>query len=280
MSASFELTDDLNIYAAYGRGFKSGGFDMRGDAVATPSTQNGYQPETVDSYEAGLKGSALDGRLRLATALFYSDYQGQQITTQQVNPAGTSVVSFIDNVGSSTIWGWEFEGQARLTDRFTATLALGYVNAEFDEYLAFIPNPAAPPTFIQADVSDSRQFQNTPEWTGNFGLAYDQPLGEHGDLRIQGSVSFRSDTTMFETSFADVDQPAYELYDLSAVYSSPDARWKVGLHGRNLTDERYRTGAYTFAFVPASPSTIIFGDSVIGFYGPPRTVSLTLDYSF
>jgi iron complex outermembrane receptor protein len=278
LSVSFELAPEMNLYAAYGRGFKSGGFDMRGDATATPSTQDGYDPEIVDSYELGFKGVAFDRRLRVSTALFYTDYQGQQITTQQVNPAGTGVVSFVDNVGASTIWGWEFEGQARITDRLTANLALGYVHAEFDEFLAYVPNPAPPPVFIQADVSDQRQFQNTPEWTGNFSLAYDQPLGDVGSLKILGSVSFRSDTSMFEVPFPEIDQPAYELYDLSAVFTSANDRWRVGLHGRNLTDERYRTGGYNFAFT--SPATLIFGDSVIGFYGPPRTVTVTVDYRF
>jgi iron complex outermembrane recepter protein len=280
VSATYKLTPDVNIYAAYGRGFKSGGFDMRGDATATPATQQGYDPETVDSYEAGMKGSLLDRRLRFTTALFYTKYKGQQITTQQVNPAGTGVVSFIDNVGSSTIWGWEFEGQAKLTERVTANLALGYVKPEFDEFLAYVANPAAPPAFIQTDVSGSRQFQNTPDWTGNVSLAYEHPFEGYGKVRVLGSMSFRSDSSMFETPFPEVDQKAYELYDLSVVYTSSDEHWRVGLHGRNLTDERYRTGAYTFAYVPAAPGTIIYGDSVIGFYGPPRTYSVSVDYRF
>lgn len=280
VSATFELTSDVNIYATYGRGFKSGGFDMRGDATATPATRDGFDPEIVDSYETGLKGALFDRRARFSTAVFYTEYEGQQITTQQVNPAGTGVVSFVDNVGSSTVWGFEFEGQAFLTERLTASLALGYVNAEFNEFLAYVPNAAPPPAFVLTDVSDARQFQNTPSWTGNFSLQYDHPLGPLGSLQVLGSMSFRSDTSMFETPFADVDQPAYELYDLNIVWTAANERWRVGLHGRNLTDERYRTGAYTFAFDPAAPSTLVFGDSVIGFYGPPRTVSLTVGYRF
>jgi len=280
LSASYELTSDMNLYAAYSRGFKSGGFDMRGDAAATPSTVNGYDPETVDSYEIGLRGSLFDRRLWISTAVFYAAYEGQQITTQRVNAVGTSVVSFVENVGSSTISGWEFEGRLRMTDRLNASLALGYVNAEFNEFLAFVPNPAAPPAFIQVDVADQRQFQNTPEWTVNFTLTYDQPLPDGGDLRFLGSVSFRSDSSMFETPFPDVDQPGYELIDAGVIWTPANSLWRVSLHGRNLTDERYRTGAYTFAYVPAAPSTIVFGDSVIGFYGPPRTVSLTVEYAF
>lgn len=85
---------------------------------------------------------------------------------------------------------------------------------------------------------------------------------------------------MFETPFPEVDQPAYTLYDLSLIYTPVSERWRLGLHGRNLGDEQYRTGAYTFAYSPSAPSTLVFGDSVIGFYGPPRTVSLSLDISF
>lgn len=280
VSLAYEVSDDMNLYAAYGRGFKSGGFDMRGDATATPATRNGYEPEIVDSYEIGLKGAMLDRRVRMATALFYTDYTGQQITTQQVNPAGTGVVSFVDNVGSSTIWGWEFEGQAFLTSRLSASLALGYVNAEFNEFLAYVPNGSPPPTFVQTDVSGSRQFQNTPEWTGNFSLTYDQPMGDLGNLRAIAGVSYRADTSMFETPFPELDQSAYQLFDLSLIFTPMSERWRLGLHGRNLTDERYRTGGYNFAYSSAAPSTLVFGDSVIGFYGPPRTVSLSLDISF
>jgi iron complex outermembrane receptor protein len=279
VSATYELTPDVNVYASYGRGFKSGGFDMRGDATATPSTVNGYDPEIVDSYEAGLKGALFDRRVRFTSAAFYTEYKGQQITTQRLNPAGTGVVSFVDNVGSSTIYGAEFEGQAQLTDRLSANVALGYTKAEFDKFLSFVPNAAPPPVFVLADVADQRQFQNTPKWTGNVSLAYEQPLSS-GSLRLLGSMSFRSDSSMFETPFPQVDQKAYELYDVSLVYTSEDERFRVGLHGRNLTDKRYRTGAYTFAFDPAAPSTLIFGDSVIGFYGPPRTVTATLDVRF
>ncbi|WP_282007940.1 TonB-dependent receptor [Brevundimonas aveniformis] len=280
ISATYELTPEINLYAAYGRGFKSGGFDMRGDAAATPSTVNGYDPEIVDSYEVGLRGSLFDRRVWFSTAVFHAAYEGQQITTQRVNAAGTSVVSFVENVGSSTITGWEFEGRARLTDRLSANVALGYVDAEFNEFLSYVPNPAPPPAFVQQDVADQRQFQNTPSWTGNLTLTYDQPFAGGDLIRLIGSMSFRSDSSMFETPFPDVDQPGYELYDVGVLWMPADTRWRVALHGRNMTDERYRTGAYTFAYVPAAPSTLIFGDSVIGFYGPPRTFTLSVEYDF
>ena len=80
--------DTLTTYASYSEGFKSGGFDMRGDVVLTPDTVNGYDAETVTTYELGLKGSAFDGRASFNAAVFYSDYSDQQITRQEPTVTG------------------------------------------------------------------------------------------------------------------------------------------------------------------------------------------------
>ena len=78
---------------------------------------------------------------------------------------------------------------------------------------------------------------------------------------------------MFETPAPEIDQPGYSLVDASAVWTSGSGRWRAGLHARNLTDERYRTGGYYFP-------GLAYGDSLIGFYGPPRTVFASLEYRY
>ena len=78
---------------------------------------------------------------------------------------------------------------------------------------------------------------------------------------------------MFETPIPLLDQGAYWLYDATLMWTAPDARYRVSLAGRNLSDERYRAGGYNF---PAA----ITGDSVIGFYGAPRTVTLSVTANF
>lgn len=271
VSLSYKLANDVNVYAAYSKGFKSGGFDMRGDALATPATMDGYEPETVTSYEIGLKGLFFDRRLQIAGALFRASYKGQQVTTQQVNPLGTGVVSFIDNVGSSTIKGFEIEANARLNDEISFNLALGYTHAKFDEYLAYIPNASPPPLFVQIDVADQRQFQNTPSWNGSFSSVYNRGLGSLGDITLIGTVSFRSDINLFEIPIPAIDQPGYALVDLDLVWTAPNDHWRIGAHAKNVTNERYRTGGYNFP-------GLAFGDSIIGFYAPPRAVFVSLEY--
>lgn len=86
-------------------------------------------------------------------------------------------------------------------------------------------------------------------------------------------LSFRSETHLFEIPIQAIDQGAYQLVDLSITWTSPNEQWRFGLHGRNLLDERYRTGGYNF---PLNQ----YAQSVIGFYGAPRTVRASVEYRF
>jgi iron complex outermembrane recepter protein len=269
VSLTFEASDELTAYAAYGRGFKSGGFDMRGDAVAYPDTVNGYDPEIVDSYEIGLKGRLADGRITYAGAIFDQEYKDQQVTIQRPGLTPTSpVVSVVENVGKSRIRGAELEATTALTDSFEVKLSASYLDAEFLEYVTF--NPV---TRQNEDVADQRFVQNTPEWMGSLGLKYRWPLAERGELTFTGSASYRDSVHLFETPSPVLDQDAYTLYDAGVIWKSATEAWQVALYGRNLSDERYRTGGYNFLGA-------LFGNSVIGFYGPPRTYLGSLTYRF
>ncbi|HEY4545377.1 MAG TPA: TonB-dependent receptor [Pedomonas sp.] len=263
---NYDFTDDMMGYVSYSRGFKSGGFDMRGDAIFTPNTVNGYDPEIVDSYELGFKGNFLDRRLTLNFAAFYSDYKGQQVTTQVAAPGG--IASFVDNVGASRIWGLELEGRAVLTDNFSASWAVGYTDAKFKEFLFY---DLASGQYI--DVADTRVFQNTPKWNGNLTLTYNRELEGGSEITLTQSTAYRSAYHMFEFANPALDQKKFALVDLSLVWTSASDRWQVGVHGKNLTNKKYRIGGYNF---PGA----LFDDSIIAFYGPPRTVTGTVEFRF
>jgi len=276
VSVSYKLTPDLTTYVSWGEGFKSGGFDMRGDAVLYPDTVKGYRPETVETWEIGLKGSLFDNRLNFATAIYDSSYEDQQITTQY--PAGATVASVVDNVGSSSIRGWEFEGRLRVTDNLTLNGMLSYTDAKFEQFMAYIPTgplnsscPTQPGCVV--DVSDQRDFQNTPEWTGSIGATYTHWMENGSSLAFIPSASYRGDYQLFETASPILDQEAFWMFDASLVWTSSNDRLTVGVHGKNLSDERYRVGGYVF---PGA----LFGDSLIGYYGAPRTVTATVGLKF
>lgn len=268
VSLSYAFTPALTGYAAVSEGFKSGGFDMRGDVILTPTTVNGYNPETVLSKEIGLKGSIFDNRLNFTAAIFDAAYDDMQITRQ--TPVGATVASQVENAGKASIKGAEFEGSLRFTDKLTGNVAIGYTDASFDEFISYNVLTAS-----YVNLAGIYNFQMTPEWTNNFGLTY-KTDAFGGSLVVSPQASYRSDMQMFEAANAKLDQPAYWLYDLGVTWTAPAGKYKVGLYGRNLSDERYKTGGYNF------PSTVspLFGNSVSAFYGAPRTVTLTLEYRY
>ena len=216
-------------------------------------------------YEESFEITALDRRLSFAADVFYSKYKDQQVTTQVAVPSG--IASSVDNAGSSTIYGAEFEGQAALGAGFSANLALGYIHAEYDEFNRYDP---VSKTII--NVADQYVFQNTPKWTGSLGVTWRHELFG-GDVSVTPTVSYRGSYTQFEQPLPTLDQKAFTLLDLTAIWTSPDQRYKFSLTGKNLTDERYRIGGYNF---PGAT----YNNSVIGFYGPPRTILGTVEVKF
>lgn len=265
VSLTYKPNTDLTLYASYSKGFKSGGFDMRGDVVLTPSTVNGYKPETVDAYETGIKGAFLDRTLFVNLAGYYSDYKDQQVTIQV--PAGASIASFVDNAGKSRIYGFELETRMVPSRHFSVTAAIGYTNAKFKKYLTY---DLATKTYI--DVANQRRLQNTPAWNGNVSATWSIDMAG-GSLALTPAISFRSDYHLFEVPTPLLDQDGYALADASVTWTSADDRFKLGVHGRNLTNKKYRVGGYNF---PGA----LFGDSIIGYYGPPRTVAVSAEVKF
>ena len=94
-----------------------------------------------------------------------------------------------------------------------------------------------------------------------------------GALAVTPSVSDRDDYSQFEFPNPVLDQDAFALVDLSVVWTDPSRTWTVGVYGKNLTDEEYRVGGYNFLGAA-------YNDSVIGYYGPPRTLTFSVRYQY
>ena len=305
VSISYKPTPDHNIYASFSQGFKGGGFDPRGVGTNAPDLNGdgirqddeiasflSFAPEQVDSYEVGYKGNFMDGALYVAVAGFYADYKDVQIPGSvacTVSVGGVATPSFcgvVSNAGKARFKGLEFESTARLGrdlmtpgDRLNLSTAVGYIDAEYREYITNIGG-------VPTDVAANREVQNTPKWTASGTMSYSTPVGT-GSLYLASSVSWRSKTYQFEIPNPYIDQKGFALWDASIVYTAPDDRWTLGLHGKNLMDKEYKTSGYTFVGANAVTGAIInnaagFPTPTLGregtltaFYGNPRQVFLT-----
>ncbi|NNC52585.1 MAG: TonB-dependent receptor [Erythrobacter sp.] len=295
-SISFMPTPDHNVYASYSKGFKGGGFDPRGVGANAPAAIPGaptdaevasflsFAPEEVDSYELGYKGDL--GLVSIAAAAFYADYTDVQIPgsvacTVAGLPTFCGVVS---NAGKATFKGLELEARTNFSGGFNLSGSLGYIDAEYDEY---ITNIGSTPT----DVADFRVVQNTPEFTGSITASYETMLGE-GDLYLGATFSYRSKTSQFEIPNPFIDQDGYGLLDASAVYTAPSGNWSLGIYGKNLLDKEYKTSGYSFVLTDPVTGEIVNGangfpiptlgpeGTLTAFYGNPRQVFATATFNY
>ncbi len=277
IGAQYRFNDDVMGYVSYTSGFKSGGFDMRANAAVNPAAHDPFNPEIVDSFEVGVKSTLMNSRLRLNAAAFFNDYQDMQVTVQRA-VGTTDFASQVINAGQSEMRGFEVEALAALTDRLSLSAVVGYIDAEFVELETF--NPA---TGTIIDVADLWVISNTPEWSSNLALSYVADIGGW-QSRWAVDASYRGETHIFELP-SRLDQSSYSLVNANIVLTSPDQHWTVGLHVKNLTDKEYRIAGYNFpATFDASGNVLAPGlggdDTVTGFYGDPRTVTLSVGYRF
>lgn len=287
VAVNYKLTENTNMYGSFSQGFKAGGFDPRARADLDPLglSQDGFGPETVDSYELGLKGSFLDNRVTYSLAGFIADYKDQQITTQQgvdSDNDGTNdtFVSSVFNAGKSKYKGIEFEGAFRVTDNLTLLGVGGYIDAEIEEILS-----------AGVNIAEDFVTQNTPELTGRLGFAYTRDLADMGNMMITGSASYRDKYNLFNVAnpgfpagqsavFPNggpaLDPDAYTVLDLGVKWTSESETWDFGIFARNITDERARVAAYNFV----TPSQLGADGAYSVFYRAPRTVTATLGFKY
>ena len=237
IKAGYAFSDNVNAYASFTHGFKSGGFNLDASAAAGGADPR-FDSEEIDSWEFGLKGSFFDGRVRANAALFHQDITDFQV----LEFTGTNFTTF--NVGNALSTGVELEIDAQVLNQLTLTSALTYADARFPNDCE--TDPAALPN---ATNLCGNRLTNAPEFVGIWGATWEDGLQAFGqDLRYFGNVNVRFETdrrTSTQATLVGTDIP--NLFDIQENNTklnirlglgSADGRWKIEGWATNLTDEQ------------------------------------------
>ncbi len=260
ISVDYRWDEDTLVYGLISRGFKSGGFNIRAQATAVPRSREPFDDEKVTSFEMGVKNAFLDDTVFLNLAWFYNDYKDIQLSVFTVVPGSNPPTFFGDfsNAGAGTVTGFEAEYAIQFTDRFSLQGNVAYLDAEYDEFVS-----------SGVDIADSQRFTNAPKLTGAATGLYVMPLDAGGTLTARASWSYQSPVDPTTDLSPAIRQPEYHLFGASIIWQTAGA-WRFSLDGANLFDKTYRTTGYNIGALGI----------LTGFYGAPRTYSLTASYDF
>ncbi len=262
----WKVNDDNMLYYSYAEGFKSGGINMRADVLASPAgLSQVFDPEEAKTHEIGLKSELGDGRARINVAYFTTDYTSVQQTTNRL--FGTNFVPLVITDNEQELQGIELESSVQITDSLGMVLNVGWIDAEWTKFTDF--DTAGNPIDTANDVVVS----NTPEFAGLLAFNYDHDLGDAGSLVMGINASYTDEIAPEIVKDAPINADAYTLLGASVTWYSADESWSAAVHGKNLTDEEYLVAGYNFV-------NFLGEDSITGFYGDPRTVTLTVGYQF
>lgn len=222
----FDLTDDVFTFAKVSRGIKAGGVNNNDGTT--------YDPETLDAYEAGFKGTFFENALSVAASGFYNSYKDSQVF---VSPAGP--VPTILNAPKASIAGLDFEATIQLPEGLSFDAGLTWLpRARYDDFDAVDPFGAA-----TAISLEGARLSRSPEFTGVFGVNYQREISTNWSVSGRADVYVTSDIAFspFELIRPDVvTQEGYSIANVNLSLSY-DERVDFRFYGKNLGDEFYLT---------------------------------------
>jgi iron complex outermembrane receptor protein len=247
-SLNYKATDDVLLYAKVSRGFRAGGFNVRG-AVALNFAP--YDPEITTEYEVGAKMEFLDRRVRLNVAAFYTDYKNIQVSSR-VFAMGLSATA-INNAAKGRVRGIEAELLLRPFKGLNISASGSILDPKYTE-------------FLDGTVDRSGQPFSSAKHSATLAIDYTlrTPIGDltpHFDYSYKSTQYFQPGALFLGT----VSQPPLSLFNARVGLTVDAWNTEFALNVQNLTNKRYLIGAiaqdaalgYNFV-TPAEPRTISF----------------------
>jgi iron complex outermembrane receptor protein len=246
-----KFSDNMMMYASATNGFKSGGWNARGSSSAALQA---FAPETIWSYELGMRADWMDGRLRTNVTAFYSDLEDLQTTA--ATPDGQFLTT---NAGGLEVPGIEAEITALPTDNWQIFAALGWQNAEYQELPGGCVTPNASLAAYDADCNIAEP-KRSPHQTYTVGTSADFNIGS---LTLTPNVMVRYLGAQYPATRNQGYDGSVTLINAGVKLSTTDSQWELNLECKNCGDKVY-TQSFLFT----------------GYYNLPMTYLATLKYRF
>jgi iron complex outermembrane receptor protein len=259
LSLAYKATDNMLMYANYGKGYRTGGFNQ-GQTVRYGTD---FSAEITDNYEIGLKNTYWDNRFILNFSGYYTDFTNQQLYALVLDGGAGQILIGNFNVPKSISVGFEADMRLRTTnwldilasygvsksriERGTSTQSIG-ANATIDV------SGNATPLIPQDSYSFGLE--------SNFDITEKVSYNANVNLEGTGEIYWHEDNAAVSSRYSLLNARMNFTFD----------KFTVGIWGTNLTDTQYITEFFD--------QTFSNGGSDLAWLGQPTAFGLNLSYKF
>ncbi len=245
----YQATDDINIFASFKTGFKSGGIDnsaLPSNSLSQAAASGNFgalifQSEEAIGGEVGIKSQWADRSFTLNATVY--QYVFKDLQVQNFN---ASTIQFItSNAGELTTRGVDLEANwITPVDGLRLSSNLSYLESEYTD------------DFFQPGLTGGlvnlrgRGGSQAPTWAGNIAADWTVPLSDSLELFLSGNAAYNDGYITDEALPNDYVQPSFWLLDANIAIGHPDGDWKLSLIAQNLTDEIFTITTGGRPFLP------------------------------
>jgi iron complex outermembrane receptor protein len=233
-------TDRVTLYGDVSRGFRSGGFNQSGVALAgVAGVKDTFDQQIADTIEVGVKTQLNNNRIQLNAAVFDTDLDGAYYFIFLV----TSSTQNLGSLDKSHYSGVEIELNALLTDNWDVNFAYATTDSK-------IKSDAELPQSVGTKVP------LVPDYTLNLGTSWTKPLNRksgtsvviRGDYRRVGTTFWGPGSTFVPPPLPwdEIPRDPYDVLDVRAGLQGKD--WELVFWSKNVLDEKYND-EFSFPFV-------------------------------
>ncbi len=240
----YKITPDVLIYAKAGRGYRSGGENLRANGDA--ATFAPFKPEVNDEQEIGIKSEFLDHKIRLNIAAYHNQISNAQRSLLLNVPGSTNLLTVLYNAEKQETYGVEADLAAAVTPYLTLSASGSITDPKYKKYTQ--PIAFGSSTFVD---HSGDAFVAVPKSSFTVAADFHQRVGP-GKLTARVDFSWvdkyygapdlftYAGTTITPNSQAAIDSfttPATGVLGGNIGYES-DSGISVTVWGKNLTDNR------------------------------------------
>ena len=235
LSVAYPASDDVNLFARVAKGYRAPAIQGRllfGRALSVANS------ETTMSYEAGLKSTLADGKVRFNLSGFYFNTSDLQLTAV----GGASNFTTLLNADKVKGYGFEAEFEARPAKGFTLTAGLSYNHNEIDDPNAFVAGCGAACTVLNTPRAgspgifsiDGNQLPQSPRWIANWTAGYAVPMAG-GEVYAFTDWAYRSKVQFFLYKSVEFSDDNMLEGGLRVGYRTD--RFDIAAYARNITND-------------------------------------------